>query len=144
MTDKKDDKEAITEEEEEKFWLAGQLGMSSSRRLLNSVYYYNGKLFGIRLGEHRNITLNNFEVGSNYIQFKENVSKTFHGGLRDLKYVPRRARHVCHGEGQKHDRCLVELYKLYIELVKCKGSKVDAFYFRPNTKDLRFSKSLSV
>ena len=36
MIDQKDDKEAITEEEEEKFWLAGQLGMSSSRSLLNS------------------------------------------------------------------------------------------------------------
>ena len=69
------------------------------------------------------------------------MSKTFHGGFADLKYIPRRARHVYHGEGQRHDRCLVELYKLYFQLVKYEGSKVDAFYLRPNMKYLSFSNS---
>jgi len=36
--------------------------------------------------EHRNITVANFDVGSNFIRFEENVVKTFHGGLTDLKY----------------------------------------------------------
>ena len=73
VANRKPDKEAITDEEEDKFWAAGQLGMSTSKRVLNSVYYYNGKLFGLRRAEHRNITLNNFEMGSNYIAFEENV-----------------------------------------------------------------------
>ena len=75
--------EAISQEEEEQFWAVGQLGGRTSKSLLNTVYYYNGKLFGLRHGEHRNITVNNFKVGSNYIEFEENVSKTFHGGLCD-------------------------------------------------------------
>ena len=141
MGNKKAEKEAIMDEEEEKFSVGGQLGMSTARSLLNSVYYYNGKLFGLRGGEHRNITVNNFEVGNNYIQFEENSSKTFHGGLCDLKYVPRKVCHVCHEEGEKHERCLVELYKLHTSLVKCEKPTVDVFYFRPNTKDFAYSKS---
>ena len=57
--------------------------------LCTVVYYYNGKLFGLRAVEHRKISLNNFEIGDNYIRFEKNVSKTFHGGLQDLKYEPR-------------------------------------------------------
>jgi hypothetical protein len=141
MGNKKAEKEAIMDEEEDKFWVGGQLGMSTARSLLNSVYYYNGKLFGLRGGEHRNITVNNFEVGNNYIQFEENSSTTFHGGLCDLKYVPRKVCHVCHEEGEKHERCLVELYKLHTSLVNCEKPTVDVFYFRPNTKDFAYSKS---
>ena len=33
-------------------------------------------------GEHRNITVANFQLGSNFIRFEENVAKTFHGGLK--------------------------------------------------------------
>ena len=51
--------------------------------------------------EHRNICLNNFEIGENYIHFEENVSKTYHGGLLDLKYEPHVVKHVCHEVGQK-------------------------------------------
>ena len=65
------------------------LGNSSSQALLNTVYFYNGKLFGLRSTEHRQTTLNNSEVGDNFIKFEENVSKTFHGGLTDLKYQSR-------------------------------------------------------
>ena len=104
-------------------------------------------MFGLRRREHRNITVNNFKVGSNYIEFEENVSKTFHGGLCDMKYVPRKVRHVCHKDGEKHERCLVQLYKelqgvqLYIDFIKIENCKVDAFYFRPLTKGFGFAKS---
>ena len=52
---RKEEKEAITEEEEELFWEKGLLGNSSSKALLNTVYSNNRKLFGLRGGEHRNI-----------------------------------------------------------------------------------------
>ena len=61
----------------------GLLGCQSAKSLLNTVNYYNGKLFGLRGGEHRN-TVANFELGNNFIRFEENVAKTFHGGLTDL------------------------------------------------------------
>ncbi|KAK3716290.1 hypothetical protein QZH41_014569 [Actinostola sp. cb2023] len=83
---KKDEKEFVSEEEEEMFWKQGLLGTCTAKSLLNTVYFYNGKLFGLRGGEHRNIVVNIFEIGSNFLTFTENASKTFHGGLRDLKY----------------------------------------------------------
>jgi hypothetical protein len=86
---KQPEKEAITEAEEEAFWANGLLGKSSSQVLLNTVYFYNGKLFDLRSSEHRAITLNNFTIGENFIKFEENVCKTFHGGITDLKYKPR-------------------------------------------------------
>ena len=46
------------------------------------------------------------------------MSKTYHGGLLDLKYV---VKHVCHEVGQKHYPCLVDMYCLYIGLVEIFG-----------------------
>lgn len=48
------------------------LGTSSAKSLLYTVYFYNGKIFGLRGGDHRNIVLNIFELGSNSIKFQEN------------------------------------------------------------------------
>ena len=139
---KQHEKESITEAEEEAFWANGLLGKSSSHVVLNTVYFYNGKLFGLRSSEHRAITLNNFTIGENFIKFEENVCKTFHGGITDLKYKPRIVKHICHEEGKVHEsRCLVDIYKLYIRLAKVKNNSGSAFYFKPNSRDLAFDKS---
>ena len=83
--------------------------MSTAKSLLNTIYFYNGKLFGVRVGEHGSLVLNNFEVGSNFVKFQENSCKTFHGGLTGLKYIPKVVKHICHPEGGTHERCLVEI-----------------------------------
>ena len=105
---KKEEKEAVTDEDEEKFWSAGLFGSGTAKQLLHTIYFYNGKMFGLRGGEHRSICVNNFSLGPNVINFEENVCKTFHGGITDLKYEPRKVRHICHERGQEHDRCLVQ------------------------------------
>ena len=140
LANKKEEKQPVNEEDEKKFWTMGLLGKNSAKSLLNVVYFYNGKLFGLRASEHRNICLNNFEIGENYIRFEENVSKTYHGGLLDLKYEPRVVRHVCHEVGQKHYPCLVDMYRLYIGLVEIFGKGRGAFYFKPNAKKFSFDK----
>ena len=61
----KEEKEFVTAEEERKFCEMNLLGTSSAKSLLYTVYFYNGKIFGLRGGGHRNIVLNNFELGSN-------------------------------------------------------------------------------
>jgi hypothetical protein len=45
----------ITEEEEEEatLWDMELLGSYSAESLLHIVYYFNGKLFGLRTGKHR-------------------------------------------------------------------------------------------
>lgn len=97
--------------------------------LLNSVYCFNGKIFGLRGSEHRNSNLKNFELVPNFSKFEENLCKTFRGGLCDLKYVPKSIKHICHDIRQKHDPCLLEVYRLYIGLVECKAKEIDSFIF---------------
>ena len=116
LANKKEEKQPVNEEDEKKFWTMGLLGKNSAKSLLNLVYFYNGKLFGLRAGEHSNICLINCEIGDNHICFEENVSKTFHGGLMDLEYEPRAVKHVCHKVGQKHDPCLVDIVTVCILL----------------------------
>ena len=60
------------EKEEELFWNLNLLGMATAKSLLNTVYFYNGRLFGLRGGEHRSLVLTNFEVGFNFVKFEEN------------------------------------------------------------------------
>ena len=137
---KRKEKLAVTEDEEQTFWQIGLLGKGSAKSLLNTVYYYNGKLFGLRGGEHRNIVISNFEIGDNFIRFEENVAKTFHGGLGDLKYEPRVVKHICHAVGEKHEPCLVDIYQMYIELVRDQSKGVKAFYLKPNCRRFAYDK----
>ena len=81
VKNKKEEKESVTEEEEELFWNLDLLGMSTGKSLWNTVYFYNGKLFGLRGDEHISLVLTNFEVRFNFVKFDENSCKTFHGGL---------------------------------------------------------------
>ena len=53
---------------------------------MDTIYFYNGKMFGLRGGKHWKICVNNFSLGPNVINFEENVCKNFHGGITDLKY----------------------------------------------------------
>lgn len=65
------------------------LGGHSDESLMYTIYFYNGKLFGLRACEHRLLRFCNICVKENLIIFDESLSKTFHGGLKDLKKKPR-------------------------------------------------------
>ena len=55
LANKKEEKLPVDEEDENKFWTLGLLGKNSAKSLLNVVYSYNGKLFGLRASKHRNV-----------------------------------------------------------------------------------------
>ena len=59
---KKEEKEFVSEQEEATFWEKKLLGTTSAKSLLNTIYFYNGNVFGLRGGGHRNIVVNNFEI----------------------------------------------------------------------------------
>ena len=136
----KEEKEFVTAKEERKLREMNLLGTNSAKSLLYIVYFYNGKIFGLRGGDHGNIVLNNFELGSNFIKFQENSCKTFHGGISDLKCIPRTVKHICHEEGVKHESCLVEIYRLYIGLVKVFAKNGNAFYYKASQDKFGFEK----
>ena len=58
-------KAEITEEEEAKLWEMKLLGSYSAESLLHTVYYFDGKLFGLRAGEHRLLRVANIIVKEN-------------------------------------------------------------------------------
>lgn len=129
---KKEAREEITEEEEAILWEKGLLGGHSAESLMNTIYFYNGKMFGLRAGEHRLLRLCNIYVKENLIIFDESLSKTFHGGLKELKNTPRFIQHKCHDIGSQHNRCLAALYTMYINKVQGFGEALESFYFRPH------------
>jgi hypothetical protein len=139
ITSKKPEREEETEEEEEILWRKGLLGGHSAKALMHTMYYYNGKLFGLRAGGHRNLRVTNFIVLKNKIIFDESHSKTFHGGLKDLKHSPRVISHICHElNSVEHNRCLVSLYRKYFEKVKGFSESLSAFYFKPHRNSSLF------
>ena len=127
-----DTREEITEDEEAILWKKGLVGGFSAESLMYTIYFYNGKLFGLRAGEHRLLRLCSIFVKENYIIFDESLSKTFHGGLKDLKKKPRFIKHKCHDVGHQHDRCLAALYSVYISKVQGFAESLQSFYFRPH------------
>ena len=54
---KKEEKEFVSEQEEAVFWQKKLLGTTSAKSLLNTIYFYNGKVFGLRGGEITEILL---------------------------------------------------------------------------------------
>ena len=134
------ERKGISEEEESALWRKNLLGCSSAKSLVNTIYFYNGKLFGIRAKEHRDLRVQNFKFESGTIIYKEGVSKTFHGGLKDLKYKPREVRHVCcTNDSTNHYPCLFECYTKYFAMVEKSANEIDALYLKPNPNPKVFS-----
>ena len=56
--------EAISQETENILWEKGLLRNGSSKAILNTMFFYNSKLFGLRgVDEHRNLSVEQFELG---------------------------------------------------------------------------------
>ena len=76
--------EPVNQQTEDILWEKGLLGNSSSKAILNTIFFYNSKLFGLRgVAEHRNLSVDQFEIGKDqhgtYLQFNERANKTLKG-----------------------------------------------------------------
>ena len=67
VASKKKVRSEITEEEEVVLWQKKLLGEHTAKSLMYTMYFYNGKLFEIRAGEHRLLRLKNFLLSENCI-----------------------------------------------------------------------------
>ena len=124
-------REEVTEEEKKIMWQKDLLGCQTAKSLI-TIYFYNGKLFGIRAKEHRGLRVNNFRIDSVSVTYDESTSKTFYGGLKYLKYtvLDRVTKHICcSGKDVNHFPCIVNCYSTYIEKVKDLAKVNEAFYF---------------
>lgn len=86
------------------------------------------------------LSLKNFELSPNFIKFEENLCKSCHGRLTDLKHVPNRIKHICRNVGEKHNLCLLKVYRMYIGLVECKAKESDCFDLRAAKHKFSFEK----
>ena len=61
--------EPVGEESENMLWNKGLLGDSSSNSILNTVFFYNSKLFGLRgVDEHRELCMNQISIGTTRLE----------------------------------------------------------------------------
>ncbi|CAC5366376.1 unnamed protein product [Mytilus coruscus] len=84
--------EPINQESEDILWEKKSLGNKSSKSVLNTMIFYNSKLFGLRgVDEHRNLSTNQFKIGKdqNYIAFSGRASKTYKAGVPEQEIMNR-------------------------------------------------------
>ena len=108
---------SLTREEEEVLWECGQLGNSSPRSLLYTMWWLLSQHLGLRgCQEHytmnvEDFTLNKDDNSNEFITFAEGPTKTRQGGLR---LQPRSVLPKMFATGDS--RCPVALFKSYLAL----------------------------
>ena len=121
LTKKQD--EVITLDEEEQLWSKGVLGDSNPQQLLDTIVYLFGIHFALRGGsEHRRLRSENSQIvkgkdkrtGLEYLEYREDISKTNAGGLKDKKIQGKITRAYENIADKR--RCIVRLYEKYINL----------------------------
>ena len=73
--------EPVNQQTEDILWEKGLLDNSSSKAILNTMFFNNSKLFGLRgVAEDRNVSVDQFEIGKDqhgtYLQFNGRANKT--------------------------------------------------------------------
>ena len=134
----------ITSDMESILWEKGIFSRDSANGLLNIVYYYNCKLFGLRAGdEHRALCVEQFHFGYSvdgcaYMHFTGRNSKTYQGGLCHRKLMAKDLKFFASSELGKRD--IVDCFQFYMSLIPSSG----AFYRRPikASDDPKFSQQV--
>ena len=115
--------EVIMLDEEEQLWSKGVLGDSNPQQLLDTIVYLFGFHFALRGGcGHRRLRSENSQIvegkdkrtGLEYLEYREDLSKTNAGGLKDRK-IPGKITRAYENIADKR-RCIVCLYEKYINL----------------------------
>ena len=119
----------ITADIEVQLWAKGILGCHSPQALLNSVFFYNGKLFCLRgVNEHLNLLFSQLRRSSDpdCYTYMEYGSKNHSGGINDK------------GDGKvvsivatNSPRCHVAILDLYFSKVPQSVSGESKFYLTP-------------
>jgi hypothetical protein len=107
--------DSVTYDNEEELWRQKILNAETPKGLQRTLFYLIGVNFALRGGQaHRTLTVENFTImtdasGSRYFEYKEVISKTHHGGLKDLKIQQHSAR--AYENVQQRERCIVTTFE---------------------------------
>lgn len=106
--------EPITPDEEALLWTSGQFGTHNIKVILNTVYYYNCKVFGLRsFDDHRNLQCSQYEKkvddqGRVYLEYTDYGSKMNRGGLKHMKVENKTIRQYENPADEEH--CVVNIF----------------------------------
>ena len=112
--------EPITPDQEALLWSTGQFGAHNGKVMLNTVYYNNCKVFGLRsFDEHRNLQCCQYvkgvdEQGRVYLQYTDFSNKTSRG-LKHLKVDNKTVRQYENPEDEEH--CVVNIFEKYLSYI---------------------------
>ena len=139
--------QAFSEEQEELLWKYDLLGCDSPVTLLNTMVFLIGKNFSLRRGkEHRALKFSQLRVEAAtgdepeklvYTSFGE---KNNLGGLKHRAMKRKRVEHYANDACP--DRCMVHLYKMYVERCPSEAMIKDVFYLAPKRKCLDSGKGM--
>lgn len=106
--------------EQDVLWDKNFLWPHSSKSYINTVIYYNCKLFGLRgLDEHRKLEVCQLKCdvsdGKTYIEFCGRTSRNFAGGLHQRNILAKSIRHFSESGTP---RSLYGIYASYISMVE--------------------------
>lgn len=109
--------EPISAETENKLWEKGLLGNKTGKSLLNTMFFYNCKLFGLRgVDEHGGMEIDQIDLGVDqrgyFVKFKGRSSKIYKGGLAQRHVETKEIVH------QFQNLKLYNMYKDYIEICR--------------------------
>lgn len=111
----------VTIETEESLWTNGVFGRGDGKQILNTLIYYFGLMFSLRarqeqrnliFGEKSQITLEKDDDGLERLCYVERCSKNLSFGLHQSRKEPKNTYLY---ENPDKSRCIVSLYKFYIE-----------------------------
>lgn len=125
-------------------WSSGILGESNPKQLIDTIVYLLGTHFALRAGkEHKALRVgecSQFKIktdksGDCYLEYAEDTSKNYTGGLKHRRLEHKVARAY---ENEAYpDRCLVHLFCKYMSLRPTSEKCSTDFYLQPlsNPKD---------
>lgn len=124
-------KDYITTKMECLLWEQNILGCNNPQQLIWTIFYLVGVNFGLRGGaEHADLSMRNFQKvvidGRKAIKFTQLLSKTFQGGIKDIR---KKAKEVLAFEVEECKyMCLVNVFDIY---VSHRPDNVERFYLQP-------------
>ena len=134
----------LTPEQEDLLWEQGIFSIETAQGLLNAVFWYNCKCFGLRGGDkHRSLQLDQYSLNHDecgrYLRFVGRSTKNYQGGLQHRKLHNKDLR--LYSNPELGTRCVVDLFSEYLARI---GEKSGPFYRRPvkNSDPPKFTKQV--
>ena len=111
-------------EQEDELWRKGIFGIHTAEALLNTVFWYNCKCFGLWGGyEHRQLTTEQYSIEHDdvgrHLRFVGRTCKNVQGGLRQRNINVKDLK--IYANPALKDRCIVDIFSTYLSLVPRSG-----------------------